>query len=312
MLAPVPRWYSLHKALIQPSGGQPGGIVVLMEDQTDTQLLEEELMHSERLASIGRLAAGVAHEIGNPITGIDSLAQLIRYESQDPELAEMASQIQEQTQRVSRIVQSLMNFAHAGNQSSEHESVQISQCIDEAVQLLRLSKRSMDIAFDNQCDPELLGAGRRPTPGAGVSSTCSAMPSDASQPGDHIHVTSEADEHQVILRVIDQGHGIAPDTLDRIFEPFFTTKGRGQRHRPGAGLGVSSIVEEHYGNISIHSPVADGQGTCVKVSLPRATPIRTRVGIQRMSHILVVEDETIIRQALRRLLAAPRLRSYRC
>ncbi|ASP40699.1 ATPase [Bacterioplanes sanyensis] len=265
-----PRWYSLHKALIQPSGGQPGGIVVLMEDQTDTQLLEEELMHSERLASIGRLAAGVAHEIGNPITGIDSLAQLIRYESQDPELAEMASQIQEQTQRVSRIVQSLMNFAHAGNQSSEHESVQISQCIDEAVQLLRLSKRSMDIAFDNQCDAELLvlGDAQRLVQ---VFVNLLGNARDASQPGDHIHVTSEADEHQVILRVIDQGHGIAPDTLDRIFEPFFTTKDVGK----GTGLGLAlvySIVEEHYGNISIHSPVADGQGTCVKVSLPRLHP----------------------------------------
>ena len=81
-----PRWFSLHKSVIKPSGGQPGGIVILMEDQTETQMLEEELMHSERLASIGRLAAGVAHEIGNPVTGIDCIAQTIRYETENPEL----------------------------------------------------------------------------------------------------------------------------------------------------------------------------------------------------------------------------------
>ncbi|GGY38777.1 two-component sensor CbrA [Bacterioplanes sanyensis] len=265
-----PRWYSLHKALIQPSGGQPGGMVVLMEDQTDTQLLEEELMHSERLASIGRLAAGVAHEIGNPITGIDSLAQLIRYETDNPELVEMAGQIQEQTQRVSRIVQSLMNFAHAGNQSSEHEAVPICQCVEEAVQLLRLSKRSMDIQFENSCDPELqvLGDAQRLVQ---VFVNLLGNARDASEAGDCIQVTSEADEHQVILRVVDEGHGIAPDTLDRIFEPFFTTKDVGT----GTGLGLAlvySIIEEHYGSISIHSPVRDGRGTCVKVSLPRLQP----------------------------------------
>lgn len=262
-----PRWYSLHKALIQPSGGQPGGIVVLMEDQTETQLLEEELMHSERLASIGRLAAGVAHEIGNPITGIDSLAQLIRYETENPELQEMADQIQEQTKRVTRIVQSLMNFAHAGHHSTEHEPVVVAHCIDEAMQLLRLSKRSQDIEFINDCDEELLllGDAQRLVQ---VFVNLLSNARDASQRGDSIRVTAESDEHQVSLKVIDQGHGIPADKVDRIFEPFFTTKDVGS----GTGLGLAlvySIIEEHYGHISIHSPVSDGRGTCVKVSLPR-------------------------------------------
>lgn len=267
-----PRWYSLHKALLQPSGGQPGGTVVLMEDQTETRLLEEELMHSERLASIGRLAAGVAHEIGNPITGIDSLAQLIRYETDNPDMQEMADQIQEQTKRVTRIVQSLMNFAHAGHHSTEHEPVLISHCIDEAMQLLRLSKRSQDIEFCNECDPELLllGDAQRLVQ---VFVNLLSNARDASQRGDSIRVTADADEHQVSLKVIDQGHGIPADKVDRIFEPFFTTKDVGS----GTGLGLAlvySIIEEHYGHITIHSPVSDGHGTCVKVSLPRYNPIK--------------------------------------
>src|SRR5690606_10651536 len=102
---------------------RPGGegVVIVVEDLTETQLLEAELAHAERLASIGRLAAGVAHEIGNPITGIACLAQNIRDETTDPDLRLMAQQIIEQTRRTSRIVQSLVNFAHSGGQHSQEE-----------------------------------------------------------------------------------------------------------------------------------------------------------------------------------------------
>jgi len=269
-IAGRPRWFSLHKSLIKATGGQPGGSVILMEDQTETQMLEEELMHNERLASIGRLAAGVAHEIGNPITGIDCIAQNLRYETDNPELLEMANQIQEQTTRVTRIVQSLMNFAHAGNQTAEHEPVGIAHIVDEAMQLLRLSKRSQDITFVNDCEEELqvLGDDQRLVQ---VFVNLLSNARDASSQGQQIRVASEADEHQVTIRVTDQGHGIVADKLDRIFEPFFTTKEVGK----GTGLGLSlvyNIVEEHYGHIAIESPVAEDRGTCVKVSLPRHNP----------------------------------------
>ncbi len=265
-----PRWFSLHKSVIKPSGGQPGGIVLLMEDQTDTQLLEDELMHSERLASIGRLAAGVAHEIGNPVTAIDCLAQNMRYETENPELLEMANQIQEQTRRVTRIVQSLMNFAHAGHHSTEHEPVNLAHIINEAMQLLRLSKRSQDIQFENLCHDSLylLGDAQRLVQ---VFVNLLSNARDASRPGQTIRVDAEADKHQLVVRVVDEGHGVPADKLDRIFEPFFTTKEVGK----GTGLGLSlvySIVEEHYGHIAIESPVSNGRGTCVKVSLPRYHP----------------------------------------
>ena len=270
-----PRWYNLHKSPIQGFASshqedERTGLVILIEDQTDTQLLERELIHSERLASIGRLAAGVAHEIGNPITGIDCLAQTIRYESEDPELRDMADQIQEQTRRVSRILQSLMNFSHAGNHSTEHEEVAIRQCVEDAMQLLRLSKRSQDIHYLNECLAELhiIGDSQRLVQ---VFVNLLGNARDASQPGDSIRVTSESDDHQVSVYVIDQGHGIPKDVQDQIFEPFFTTKEVGT----GTGLGLAlvySIVEEHYGQIHIQSPVNESGGTCVKVSLPRYLP----------------------------------------
>ena len=272
-----PRWYNLHKSPIQGftsvhngSDQSNSGLVILIEDQTDTQLLERELIHSERLASIGRLAAGVAHEIGNPITGIDCLAQTIRYETEDPELRDMADQIQEQTRRVSRILQSLMNFSHAGNHSTEHEEVAIHQCVEDAMQLLRLSKRSQDIHFLNECYTELhiIGDSQRLVQ---VFVNLLGNARDASQPGDTIRVTSESDDHQVAIFVIDQGHGIPKDVQEQIFEPFFTTKEVGK----GTGLGLAlvySIIEEHYGQIHIQSPVNADGGTCVKVSLPRYLP----------------------------------------
>ncbi|MEQ3693450.1 MAG: ATP-binding protein [Alcanivorax sp.] len=262
-----PRWFGLHKAVMEPSGGQPGGTVILMEDQTDNQLLEEELIHNERLASIGRLAAGVAHEIGNPITGIDCLAQGIRYETDNPELLEMADQIQEQTKRVTRIVQSLMNFSHAGHHTAEHEPVDVTYCIDEAMQLLRLSKHSQDINFVNDCPKELYTQGDAQRL-VQVFVNLLGNARDASEPGSSIWVQGEEDEQQIRIKVIDDGHGIPPETLDHIFDPFFTTKEVGK----GTGLGLSlvySIIEEHYGHIVFDSPLASGRGTCVTVSLPR-------------------------------------------
>jgi PAS domain S-box-containing protein len=248
-----PHWYNLHKSIIKASGGQPGGTVILVEDQTETQMLEEELMHSERLASIGRLAAGVAHEIGNPITGIDCLAQSMRYETDNPEILEMADQIQEQTKRVTRIVQSLMNFSHSGHLTTEHLPVHIGTCIDEAIQLLRLSNQGRDIEYINQCDPdwEVVGDSQRLVQ---VFINLLSNARDASPDFSSIRVFGHVDSDQAIIHVVDQGSGIAEDKLDHIFDPFFTTKEVGK----GTGLGLAlvySIIEEHYGHISIDSPV---------------------------------------------------------
>jgi PAS domain S-box-containing protein len=281
-----PHWYNLHKSIIKASGGQPGGIVILIEDQTETQMLEEELMHSERLASIGRLAAGVAHEIGNPITGIDCLAQSMRYETDNAEVLEMAKQIQEQTKRVTRIVQSLMNFSHSGHQTTEHLPVNITTCIDEAIQLLLLSNEGRDIEYINECEPhwQVVGDSQRLVQ---VFINLLGNARDASPNFSRIHVTGRIDQYQVIVHVIDQGSGIAEDKLDHIFDPFFTTKEVGK----GTGLGLAlvySIIEEHYGHICIESPVPahilplhllppqpsltqpeSCAGTCVTLRLPK-------------------------------------------
>ena len=265
------RWINLHKAAIdEPLAPGNSGLVILVEDQTETQLLEDKLVHSERLASIGRLAAGVAHEIGNPVTGIACLAQNLREErEQDGEITEISGQILQQTQRISRIVQSLMSFAHSGGHQRSDEPVNLAEVASDAIGLLSLNKRNFDIHFYNLCDPshQVVGDPQRL---AQVLINLLSNARDASPAGGAIRVRSEAFEHMVELTVEDEGSGIPASIVDRLFEPFFTTKDPGQ----GTGLGLAlvySIVEEHYGQITIDSPAdpEHNRGTRIRVTLPR-------------------------------------------
>ncbi len=274
------RALNLHKAAIEePLAPGSSGLVLLVEDVTDTQLLEDKLVHSERLASIGRLAAGVAHEIGNPITGIACLAQNLREEREgDSEIKELSSQILEQTKRVTRIVQSLMSFAHAGARQQASEPVCLAEVAQDAIGLLSLNKRSIDVNFFNLCDPQHVVEGD-PQRLAQVLINLLSNARDASPVGSAIRVRSEASEHTVDLVVEDEGSGIPKAIMDRLFEPFFTTKDPGK----GTGLGLAlvySIVEEHYGQITIESP-ADSEsqrGTRIRVTLPRFVEATTAVG----------------------------------
>ncbi len=265
------RWLNLHKAAIEePLAPGNSGLVLLVEDLTETQLLEDKLVHSERLASIGRLAAGVAHEIGNPITGIACLAQNLREEREgDGELTEISEQILDQTKRVSRIVQSLMSFAHSGSHLQALEPVCLSEVAQEAIGLLSLNRRSVEVEFFNLCDPAhwVEGDSQRL---AQVLINLLSNARDASPPGGAIRVRSEASEHTVDLVVEDEGSGIPKAIMDQLFEPFFTTKDPGK----GTGLGLAlvySIVEEHYGQITIESPTDHQRecGTRFRVTLPR-------------------------------------------
>lgn len=266
------RWLSLHRSAA-PGGqglGEHASMVVLVDDQTQTKLLEEELIHSERLAAIGRLSAGVAHEIGNPITGIDSLAQELNYVSDDPEVREVATQIRDQSQRVTTIVQSLVSYAHGGQsrRQEDHRPHAIYDIVQDAINLLQLSKGARPVKLHNDvppslmvlCDPQRLGQ---------VFINLLTNARDASEPGDEIRVYAESDEHRVYVMVEDHGTGIPAEVQKTILEPFFTTKEVGK----GTGLGLSlasNIIEEHYGSLEIESPAfqLENRGTRIIITLP--------------------------------------------
>lgn len=266
----VHRWLSLHKAAIglSKSNASPGGQVIVVEDTTEMRMLEHHLTHSERLASVGRLAAGVAHEIGNPITGIACLAQNLRFDSEDTAVLESAEQILEQTKRITRIVQSLVSFSHSGNTHVAQEPVLIHDSVQEAMDLLALNKETTPVRFLNQTHPHHCAKGDRQRL-TQVFINLLSNARDASPSGAAITVTSHQKEHTVVVEVEDQGSGIPPDVLARIYEPFVTTKDPGK----GTGLGMSlvySIIEEHYGHIAIQSPLDSASGgTRVTITLPR-------------------------------------------
>ena len=269
-----PHWLNLHKAALSGPDHPEGGSIIMVEDQTETRLLEDELMHSERLASVGRLAAGVAHEIGNPVTGISSLAQNLKLETDNPDILDTAEQIQQQTRRISAILQSLMNFARTGNhaQANRYEPVVLRRCVDESVNLLSLSDKGHDIHFVNDCPPELtiLGDEQRLVQ---VFVNLLTNARDASPDHSSIRVSGNRDGYSAIIEVTDEGSGIPEDQLDHIFEPFYTTKAPNK----GTGLGLSlvySIIEEHYGNIQVESPAnpETGKGTRFRLRLPAFEP----------------------------------------
>jgi PAS domain S-box-containing protein len=275
-------WLTLHKS--QLSSNPDSSFVILVEDETEHRMLTDKLTHSERLASIGRFAAGVAHEIGNPVTGIACLAQNLSFETDQPEILQTGEQIVEQTRRISRIVQSLVRFAHTGQTISDiqFEPVNIRECISEAISLVSLdthAKQQCFIALTENIyvdgDPQLLLQVFVNI----LNNACDASPAQS-----NIEITTEQTGPQVTISITDEGSGIDPSIQDKLFEPFFTTKEPGK----GTGLGlplVYNILTEHYGNIELISPANKKQnkGTQVIITLPGSRPENRK---DRIGHLV--------------------------
>ena len=266
-VAGLPRWLNLHKAEFETPGlgevREAGGIVLLVEDRTEIETLEASLAHSERLASIGRFAAGVAHEIGNPRTGIACVAQNLEYEPDAELVDESVREILTQTERISRIVQSLLTFSHGENPSLEPPArFPLHQCVEEATRLVRLSHAGKQVECDNLCarDVSVYGDRQRMLQ---VFVNLLSNACDASRPGDRVRVETETGAGEIHIRITDQGSGIPEDIRDQVFEPFFTTKNVGE----GTGLSlVHNIISQHEGRVTI----ADNPegGTTISLELP--------------------------------------------
>ena len=259
------RVLNLFKAVVTRELESPPGVAILIEDHSERYALEEKLAHSERLASIGQLATGVAHEIGNPVTGIACLAQDLRSDLDTPAANAGLNQILTQTERITRIVSSLSNFSHAGAAGEfPAQAVDIHVVIEEAVNLVSLSPAGKQMVFENRCPQDLNTAGFSQKL-VQVFVNLLSNATDASAPGQTIVIDAEPAGSQIRVTVTDQGRGIAEEHLSRIFEPFFTTKSVGE----GTGLGLSltyNIIQEHGGSIAVSSAV--GKGCRFEIMLP--------------------------------------------
>ncbi len=262
-------WISLHKASL---ADDTNAMVILLENETENQILVNRLSHNERLASIGRFAAGVAHEIGNPVTGIACLAQNLKYETDDPIILESGDQIVAQTDRITRIVQSLIRFAHTGQSDIQRfeESVNLKTVTDEAIHLVSMDSRGRQIQLINNINAEVI-VGGDPQRLLQVFVNLINNACDASPENSIVWLDTQEHSSSIEVTITDEGSGIIKEHQDKLFEPFFTTKDPGK----GTGLGlplVYNIIEEHYGSIRIVSPANKNQnnGTQVVITLPKS------------------------------------------
>lgn len=259
---------NLFKAVVSNNldSDTDSGTAILVEDHSKRYSLEEKLAHSERLASIGQLATGVAHEIGNPVTGIACLAQDIQADADSPETVRQGlKQILTQTERITNIVSSLVNFSHVGA-SIDHptEPTVLRNIVSEAINLVSLSHDGKHIRYENNVDGsiEVDGFSQKLVQ---VFVNLLSNATDASSQGQSIRIDSEVTQKQVSITIQDFGEGIREEHLSKLFEPFFTTKMVGE----GTGLGLSlaySIIQEHNGDITVVSE--ERKGSRFTISLP--------------------------------------------
>ncbi len=252
---------------VSPAGqDDPGARVVSVDDVTEQVRLEEQLLQQERLAALGLLAAGVAHEVNTPLTGISSYAQILLEESPpDDPRREALQQIEAQTRRAAAIVRSLLDLARP--QPEHRELLSLNDVVRDTLRLFAPQVRGAGAQLETTLAPGLprVMGDRNKLQQVLLNLLLNAR--DAIRHGGRIEVATREQAGRVVLEVSDDGVGIAEEDLPRIFDPFFTTKGRG--HGTGLGLSISyAIVREHEGEIEVDS--RPGLRTCFRVSLPAA------------------------------------------
>jgi two-component system NtrC family sensor kinase len=242
----------------------PYGTIIVFEDITEKTRLQQQLLTSEKLASIGLLSAGVAHEINTPLTGISSYVQMLQKKISDTHFAQILEKIETQTDRVTRIIKNLLNFARNPADFSFHR-VDLKENLEEIVSLIDYKLKTMKIRL------EMSLAALKPLWAQGerlqqvfINIILNAM--DAMPHGGTLKIDLAENGTEAVIRISDTGTGIKEDHLPRIFDPFFTTKGLGK----GTGLGLSisyEIIKEHEGRIDVTSEV--GKGTSFTISIPK-------------------------------------------
>ena len=258
--------------LVTPTG-DTSGMMVIVEDITQRVQLEEQLQISEKMASIGLLAAGVAHEVNTPLTGISSFTQML-LEGSDPEdpQTKVLEKIERQTFRAAKIVNGLLNLARPGR-SDASGPVDLSVVISDVLALLehQLAAGSVKVRRELPETPIVVSGVEFKLQQVFLNLFLNAR--DAMTTGGWLTVGARVRDGEAIVEVADTGSGIPPEMLSRIYDPFFTTKVPGQ----GTGLGLSvtyGVVQEHHGAIECDS--SPGQGTRFTLKLPLATPSRER------------------------------------
>jgi two-component system NtrC family sensor kinase len=240
------------------------GCLIVMDDITEKTRLENQLLQAEKLSSIGLLAAGVAHEVNTPITGISSYTQMLLKETSAEDARKpLLEKIEKQTFRAAEIVNGLLNFARLNG--SEYTDLNLNRLIRESLSLLdhqlQLNHVEVKCSLDDSL-PEIYGNEGK-LQQVFVNLFLNAR--DAMPSGGTLKIETARNDTMVVVDIRDSGSGISSENIRRIYDPFFTTKNTGK----GTGLGLAvtyGIIQEHGGRIFVDS--APAGGTHFRLKLP--------------------------------------------
>lgn len=270
------RTYRITKIPMRLGDGPVTHVITIGEDVTDWREAQERFSQAEKLAAIGQLAAGIMHEINNPLATIAACAESLGYRIDDleksgvtlaPETHDFIGIIDNEVVRCKQIVDGLLDFSRP--KQPRKERVNVNEVVERTLFLLKHHVRFKKLSVETDLDPLV---GRVPQASAEqlvqvfMALLLNAM--DAMGDRGLVRIVSrsgDAASEGAIVEVVDQGHGIARSEIGKIFEPFYTTKGPGK----GTGLGLSivyGIIQEHGGRVEVESTL--GQGSTFRVVLP--------------------------------------------
>lgn len=263
----------LHTDLVSVHSpqGDVDGVLAIGRDLTELHQLESQVLQAEKLATLGQLAAGVVHELNNPLTSISVYAEYLLSKSQrdgaDGGDVEKLRRIVQAAERILRFTRDLVTYARPSTEAPTRLS--LTEVLDQSLvfceHVITEAGTSVEKAYEGVDLPDILGS-RRQLHQIFINlftNACHAMPVGAGK----LVVEANPEQGGVAVRVRDNGSGIPQDQLESVFEPFFSTKGEGK----GTGLGLSivrKIVQQHSGRIHIESVI--GEGTTFHLWLPAA------------------------------------------
>jgi two-component system NtrC family sensor kinase len=266
------RYFRLSKIPIRLDGDEITHVITIGEDVTEWRSVQAQVLQSEKLAAIGQLAAGVMHEINNPLATIGTCIAVIDGWVREgpsprlPSILEYLQIVEHEVQRCSRIVDGLLDFSRP--KAKTKGTVALNGLVEEALFLLKHHARFKRLDVIKELDPSAPAATGDAEQLIQVLMALLLNALDAMEAGGRLTVRTGRSPHrgdEVVITVEDTGIGIARGEQSKIFEPFYTTKPPGR----GTGLGLSicyGIVEQHRGRIEVDSQV--GRGTTFRVYLP--------------------------------------------
>ncbi len=253
---------------VQDVENRPRQVILLEQNITEKQRMEAELIQSEKLAAVGQLAAGVAHEINNPLTSIIANAQMLIADipADHEELKQSAQLIEAAGVKATQVVKNLLGSVR--KEDFDFEPVDLNESIQNALMLLshEFLSRQITMSFERDSEMPQITASANYLQSAWINLIMNSIEAIQGESG-IIRISTKFDGNNFIVKISDNGKGIPSEYINQIFEPFFTTK---KRNEKGTGLGLSlvrRVVQSHNGQILVESE--EGKGTTFTVILPR-------------------------------------------